>query len=103
MVEGANDVQSLVAGHAVEQPAELRGVELVEALYELERRRSSGDEDVAPVSGIVAANDELADAPERINQDPYEAWLFRIKPADPAELSTLLDAAAYQKVAEASK
>lgn len=58
----------------------------------------------APLSGeIAAANDELADAPEKINEDPYGAWLFRIRPRDPAELAALLDAAAYQKLAEADK
>jgi len=58
----------------------------------------------APLSGeIVASNDELADAPERVNQDPYDAWLFRIRPADPAEFSALLDAAAYEKLAESDK
>lgn len=58
----------------------------------------------APVSGeIVGANDALADAPEKINQDPYDAWMFRIKPDDPAQLSALLDAAAYEKVAAADK
>lgn len=58
----------------------------------------------APVSGeIVAANAELGDAPEKVNQDPYSAWMFRIKPDDPAEIDALLDAAAYQKIAEAEK
>ena len=45
----------------------------------------------------------LADAPEKINQDPYAAWMFRIKPDNPAELAGLLDAAAYQEVADADK
>jgi len=58
----------------------------------------------APVSGeIVAANGELNDAPERLNQDPYAAWMFRIKPTAPGELRELLDAAAYQKLADAEK
>lgn len=58
----------------------------------------------APVSGeIVAANAELGDAPEKVNQDPYSAWMFRMKPGDPAEIDALLDAAAYQKIAEAEK
>ena len=53
----------------------------------------------APVSGeIVAINPAVADAPERLNQDPYSAWLFRIRPDDPSELGNLLDAAAYLKV-----
>lgn len=55
----------------------------------------------APISGeIVAANAELSDAPEKINQDPYATWMFRIKPDDPAQIDALLDAAGYRKVAE---
>ncbi len=58
----------------------------------------------APVSGeIVAANQELADKPERVNRDPYGAWMFRIKPSAPGELDALLDAAAYQKLTESEK
>jgi glycine cleavage system H protein len=58
----------------------------------------------APLSGeIVAANPELAETPEKINQDPYAAWLFRIKPSDSGELTALLDAAAYEKIAAADK
>lgn len=53
----------------------------------------------APVSGeIVATNAAVADAPEKLNQEPYTAWLFRIRPLDSAELSALLDAAAYQRM-----
>lgn len=53
----------------------------------------------APVAGeIIGVNQAVADAPERVNQDPYAAWLFRIRPGNPAELATLLDAAAYRKV-----
>jgi glycine cleavage system H protein len=56
----------------------------------------------APVTGeVVAANGELADAPEKINQDAYLAWMFRIKPAVAGELAGLLDAAAYQAIADA--
>jgi glycine cleavage system H protein len=58
----------------------------------------------APVTGeVVAANGELADAPEKINQDAYVAWMFRIKPAVPGELAGLLDAAAYQAIADADQ
>lgn len=54
----------------------------------------------APVSGeIVAVNDVLSDSPELVNSSPYEdGWLFKIKLADEAELSALLDAAGYQGV-----
>ncbi len=58
----------------------------------------------APVSGeIVAANTELSDAPEKVNAEPYAAWMFRIRPDDPAQINALLDAAAYQNIADAEK
>ena len=50
----------------------------------------------APVSGeVVAVNAALLDAPQSINQDAYASWLFRLKPDNPAELGSLLDARAY--------
>jgi glycine cleavage system H protein len=55
----------------------------------------------APVSGeVVARNDAAVDAPESVNQAAYAAWLFKLKPSIPAELGALLDAAAYEKVAD---
>ena len=58
----------------------------------------------APVSGVVlAANPELADSPEKINADAYAAWMFKLNPANPAELAGLLDAAGYQKIAAIEK
>ena len=58
----------------------------------------------APVSGeIVAANPEVADKPERVNRDPYGAWMFRIKPSAPGELGALLDASAYRTLAKSEK
>ena len=52
----------------------------------------------APLSGIVLAiNTELADTPEKINADAYEAWIFKLSPGNPAELEGLLDAAAYEQ------
>ena len=52
----------------------------------------------APVSGkVVAVNEALADAPEKINEDPYgEAWLIKLEIADPGQLDGLMDAEAYQ-------
>jgi glycine cleavage system H protein len=87
----------------VENPKPGRQVKKGEECGVIESVKAAADI-YAPLSGeVVASNDELADAPERINQDPYDAWLFRIRPADPAELSALLDAAAYEKLAEADK
>ncbi len=56
----------------------------------------------APVGGtVVEVNDELADAPERLNEDPYgDGWLCVLEPADPAELDGLLDADGYRKLVD---
>ncbi|MEA3328047.1 MAG: glycine cleavage system protein GcvH [Chloroflexota bacterium] len=50
-----------------------------------------------PVSGTIAAvNEELVDAPETLNTDPYDTgWMMKLKFDDPAELEDLLDAQAY--------
>ncbi len=52
----------------------------------------------APVSGeVVAVNEELNDAPEKINQSPYgDGWLIKIKIADPSEIDSLLTPADYE-------
>lgn len=53
----------------------------------------------APAAGtILAVNAALAQAPETLNKDPYgEGWMVRLRLADPAQVSALLDAAAYEK------
>lgn len=59
----------------------------------------------APLSGeIIAVNNELNDAPERVNEQPYqEGWLFRIKASDTSELADLIDAAGYTSMIEAEE
>jgi glycine cleavage system H protein len=87
-------VETPPAGRKVRKGEECAVIESVKAAADI----------YAPLSGeIIAANAELTEAPEKINQDPYNAWMFRLKPDDPKELETLLDAAAYQKVADADK
>ena len=87
----------------VESPAPGRKVKKGEECGVIESVKAAADI-YAPLSGeIVAANGELADAPEKINKDPYNAWMFRLKPDDSNEMGALLDAAAYQKVAAADK
>ena len=55
----------------------------------------------SPISGkVVAVNDDLTSSPEKINQDAYAAWMFKLEPSDPKEFDALLDAAAYQKLVE---
>jgi glycine cleavage system H protein len=52
---------------------------------------------IAPLSGeIVEVNAALADAPEKINDDPYgDGWMVKVKLSDPAEKESLIDAATY--------
>jgi len=67
-------------------------VESVKAVSEL----------LSPVAGEVAAvNAALAQAPEKINSDPYgEGWMVAIRLADPAAVKALMDAAAYKAFVE---
>jgi glycine cleavage system H protein len=52
-----------------------------------------------PLSGeVTATNDELVDAPESMNEDPYAAWMIKFKPSNKdKEMAKLMDAAAYEK------
>jgi glycine cleavage system H protein len=55
----------------------------------------------SPISGeVTSVNPDLAVAPEKINQDAYVAWLFKLKPTNVADLNQLMDATAYQKMLE---
>jgi len=67
-----------------------------ESIGEIESVKAVSDL-YAPVSGeIVAVNESLPGRLETLGKDPYgEGWIVRIKPDDPAELSGLLDRAAY--------
>src|SRR3954454_20836285 len=73
-----------------------------ESLGEVESTKSVS-EIFAPVTGtVVARNDQLDTTPELVNSDPYgEGWLVEIRPADPAPVEALLDAAAYRDLTEA--
>jgi glycine cleavage system H protein len=52
----------------------------------------------APLSGeVLEVNEGLADAPERVNQDPYgEGWMVKVKLTEPSEVDSLLDVDAYK-------
>lgn len=66
----------------------------------LESVKASSDL-LAPLSGTVCErNDELEDAPEKINEDPYGAWIIKVEMSDPAQLDNLMDAAAYTALTE---
>jgi len=56
----------------------------------------------APIAGeVVETNQAAVDAPESVNADAYAAWLFKLKPVNADDVSKLLDAAAYDKIADA--
>jgi len=81
----------------VELPEVGRKLKADEACAVVESVKAASDV-YAPLAGeVVDAHHALADSPGDVNKDPYGAWLFRLKPADPAALAKLLDAAAYKK------
>ena len=86
----------------IELPAVGRALKAGEACAVVESVKAASDV-YAPIAGeVVAANADVTGTPEAVNQDAYAAWLFRVRPADPGALATMLDAAAYTKlVAEA--
>jgi len=85
----------------VENPAVGRTLRKGEECGVVESVKAASDI-YAPISGeVVAVNGELETAPEKINADAYGAWMFRLKPADKAELAGLLEASAYAKMVEA--
>jgi glycine cleavage system H protein len=97
-----------ITDYAQESLSDVVYVELPEVGDVLERAETFGvvesvkaaSDLYMPVGGeIVAANSELEDTPEMINDDPYGAgWMIRIKPSNPAEFDDLLDGAGYTAV-----
>ena len=78
------------AGRTVKAGEEVAVVESVKAASDI----------YAPIAGeIIAANGAAVDAPESVNADAYGVWLFKLKPANAADLDGLLDAAGYAAVA----
>jgi glycine cleavage system H protein len=85
----------------VEAPQPGRKVSAGEAVGVVESVKAASDI-YAPVAGeIVAANGALGSSPEQLNEDAFAAWMFRIKPSDPAQVDQLMDAGAYEKSASA--
>jgi glycine cleavage system H protein len=83
----------------VESPQVGRKVAAGESVGVVESVKAASDI-YAPLAGeIVAINAELSAAPEKVNEDAFTAWLYRMKPANAADLDKLLDAAAYEKSA----
>ena len=85
----------------VDTPQAGRKVSAGEAIGVVESVKAASDI-YAPMAGeVVASNADLAAAPEKVNEDAFTAWMFRIKPTNVADIEKLLDAAAYEKSAAA--
>ena len=74
-------------------------VESGASFAEVESTKSVSDV-YAPLAGsVVEVNTDLADAPQRLNEDPYgDGWICVIEPSDPSELDALMDAEAYRQL-----
>jgi glycine cleavage system H protein len=80
----------------LELPAVGRALKAGEACAVVESVKAASDV-YAPVAGeVVAVNEALSGAPEKVNEDAFGAWLFRLRPADAAAADALLDAVAYR-------
>lgn len=85
----------------VEAPQVGRKVAAGESVGVVESVKAASDI-YAPIAGeVVASNADLSGAPEKVNEDAFAAWMYRIKPANAADVEKLLDAAAYEKSASA--
>ncbi|HEX4332726.1 MAG TPA: glycine cleavage system protein GcvH [Usitatibacter sp.] len=85
----------------VEAPEVGRKVAAEESIGVVESVKAASDI-YAPIAGeIVEVNAELGSSPEKVNEDAFEAWMFRMKPATPTDVDKLMDAAAYEKAAAA--
>lgn len=83
----------------VELPEEGRALTKGEEFSVVESVKAASDL-YAPLAGeVIAVNEELEDAPETINESPYEnGWIIKVRVADAGAVEALLDADAYQAV-----
>ena len=82
-------VELPLVGRTLKQGEVFGTIESVKAVSEL----------FAPVSGeVTAVNADLGTHPEAVNSKPHETWMIRVRPSDPAEAGSLLDASAYMEL-----
>jgi glycine cleavage system H protein len=63
----------------------------------VESVKAAGDV-YAPITGeVLAVNEAVVDAPESINTDAFSAWMFKLKPANAADIDALMSAEEYAK------
>ena len=98
-----------ITDYAQDQLGEVLFVEMPEVGDELTQGEEYGvvesskvaSDLVAPISGeVVEINDKLDDEPEYINEDPYDAWIVKIKVAEEDELESLLNSDGYESITE---
>jgi glycine cleavage system H protein len=113
-VDLKGDVASIgITDYAQQELGDVVFVELPKAGSQIAAGKSFGtvesvkavSEIYAPVSGeVTEANEKLHDTPETINSDPHgAAWLIKVKLNNAAEVSGLMDAAAYEAFIAAEK
>ena len=107
-VEADGTVTVGITDHAQELLGDLVFVELPDVGKELAAEQEAAvvesvkaaSDVYAPIAGtVIAVNNAVPDAPESVNQDAYAAWLFKMKPANNADVDALLDATAYAAAA----
>ncbi|MEM1210533.1 MAG: glycine cleavage system protein GcvH [Planctomycetota bacterium] len=80
----------------VEFTAESGAVDAGQTIAEVESVKATSEIYTGLAGEVVEVNQAVVDDPSLINQDCYaEGWLLKLKPADPAALDALMDAAAY--------
>lgn len=80
----------------VELPEEDDEFDQGDALGAIESVKAASDV-LIPVSGkVIAVNEDLEDAPEKVNEDAFDAWIVKIELTDKAELESLMDSDAYE-------
>ena len=94
-----------ITDHAQDQLGDMVYVEVPEVDHELEVEDAcavvesvkAASDVYAPVAGtVVEANEDLADSPETVNQDPFGAgWIMKIRPVDASAIDALMDMDAY--------
>ena len=102
-----------ISDHAQEELSDVVYVELPEVGEQLDKGDDFGvvesvkaaSDLYMPMGGKIAAvNEELADSPEIVNEDPYgEGWMIKFKPSNPGEWDDLLAPEAYEQSVSADR
>jgi len=104
-LEADGTVSVGISDHAQEALGDVVFVELPEVGKTLSAGQEAGvvesvkaaSDIYAPIEGeVIAVNEALEASPELLNSEPYQSWIFRLKPFDTSELDNLLDSNAYQ-------